>query len=150
MVNGTVTAHQLIIFFNDLQLIFTHDLQLIQTTDMLSTCRWMLLRMIEIVYFLMWVRYLSCNPDFLRPPPGPFTGQSVAQSFELCLEYSCPHPLLALHPAPGQGSTSGVETSLPCPSAFGLIPCQPSCIQVPHDFYNREGMLSFYKKLSIT
>ena len=29
----------------------------------------MLLRMIEIVYFLMWVRYLSCNPDFLRPPP---------------------------------------------------------------------------------
>lgn len=92
-------------FCNDLQMIFTNDLQLIQTTDMLSICRWMLLRMIEIVYFLMWVRYLSCNPDFLRLPPLcpsiasqlPSLWGSVLNLVSSPLTSSAPSPWSGLH-----------------------------------------------------
>ena len=86
-------------------MIFTSDLQLIQTTDMLSICRGMLLRMTEIVYFLMWVRYLSCNPDFLRPPPLclsiasqlPSLWGSVLNLVSSPLTSSAPSPRSGLH-----------------------------------------------------
>lgn len=156
MVNGATTCTSIDCFCNDLQMMFTNDLQLIQAIDMLicchidmlSICRWMLLRMIEIVYFLMWVKYLSCNPDFLRPPPLCPSIASQLPSLLSSVLNLVSSPLTSS--APGQGFVLGAEASLPCCSASGPIPCQPSRIQVPRDFYNRERMLSFYKTLSVT